>query len=99
MVLAFVFAAVRLGAPPLLLAGVFGTSGLDRPGAYGASLPALCAETGVFLGRAGRGVPFALAAAVRIMASYDVTHVLVVEDDYPVGIVSALDVARATGGV
>lgn len=40
-----------------------------------------------------------LAAAVRIMASEDVTHVLVVEDDYPIGIVSVLDVARAAGGV
>jgi CBS domain-containing protein len=37
--------------------------------------------------------------AVRIMASFDVTHVLVLEDGYPVGIVSAMDVARAAGGV
>jgi CBS domain-containing protein len=37
--------------------------------------------------------------AVRIMASFDVTHVLVLEDDYPVGIVSAMDIARAAGGV
>ena len=36
---------------------------------------------------------------VRLMASFDVTHVLVIEADYPVGIVSALDVARAAGGV
>jgi CBS domain-containing protein len=37
--------------------------------------------------------------AVRIMASFDVAHVLVLEDGYPVGIVSALDVARAAGAV
>ena len=40
-----------------------------------------------------------LDRAVQLMASYDVTHVLVVEDGAPVGIVSSLDVARAAGGV
>jgi CBS domain-containing protein len=32
------------------------------------------------------------------MAEHKVTHVVVVEDDYPVGVVSALDVAGAAGG-
>jgi CBS domain-containing protein len=40
-----------------------------------------------------------LDRAIQLMASYDVTHVLVVEHAYPVGIVSALDVAGAAGGV
>jgi CBS domain-containing protein len=40
-----------------------------------------------------------LDRAVQLMASYDVSHVLVVEDGAPVGIVSALDVARVAGGV
>lgn len=40
-----------------------------------------------------------LQNAVRLMAAYDVAHVVVTENDYPVGIVSALDVARAAGGV
>jgi len=40
-----------------------------------------------------------LARVVQLMASYDVSHVLVVEDGAPVGIVSSLDVARAAGGV
>jgi CBS domain-containing protein len=40
-----------------------------------------------------------LDRAIQLMASYDVTHVLVVENAYPVGIVSALDVAGAAGGV
>ena len=40
-----------------------------------------------------------LDRAVQLMASYDVTHVLVVEDGAPVGILSSLDVARAAGGV
>lgn len=40
-----------------------------------------------------------LDRAVQLMAAYDVTHVIVVENDYPVGIVSTLDVARAVGGV
>lgn len=39
-----------------------------------------------------------LDSAVRLMAAYDTTHVIVVDNDYPVGIVSALDVARAAGG-
>ena len=43
--------------------------------------------------------PEMLARAVQLMASYDVTHVLVVEDGAPVGMVSSLDVARAAGGV
>jgi CBS domain-containing protein len=33
------------------------------------------------------------------MAEYDVAHVLVVERDHPVGIVSTLDVARAVAGI
>ena len=40
-----------------------------------------------------------LDRVVQLMASYDVTHVLVVEDGAPVGIVSSQDVARAAGGV
>jgi CBS domain-containing protein len=40
-----------------------------------------------------------LDRAIQLMASYDTTHVLVVERDYPVGIVSALDVAGAAGDV
>jgi len=40
-----------------------------------------------------------LDRAVQLMAAYDVTHVIVVEKGYPVGIVSALDVARAAAGV
>jgi len=40
-----------------------------------------------------------LDRAVQLMASYDVSHIVVVENDYPVGIVSSLDVARAAGGV
>jgi CBS domain-containing protein len=40
-----------------------------------------------------------LDRVVQVMAAYDVTHVLVVENAYPVGIVSALDVASAAGGV
>ena len=39
-----------------------------------------------------------LDRVVELMVSYDVTHIIVVENDYPVGIVSALDVARAVGG-
>jgi CBS domain-containing protein len=39
-----------------------------------------------------------LDRVVQLMASYDVSHVLVLEKGYPVGIVSALDVARAAGG-
>ena len=39
-----------------------------------------------------------LDRAVQLMAAYDVTHVIVLEQDYPVGIVSALDVARAAAG-
>lgn len=38
-----------------------------------------------------------LDRAVQLMASYDVSHVLVLEKGYPVGIVSALDVAGAAG--
>jgi CBS domain-containing protein len=33
------------------------------------------------------------------MASYDVSHVIVLDRGYPVGIVSALDVAGAAAGV
>jgi CBS domain-containing protein len=40
-----------------------------------------------------------LDRAVQLMVSHDVTHIIVVENDYPVGIVSALDVARTAGGV
>jgi CBS domain-containing protein len=39
-----------------------------------------------------------LDEAVRLMAAYDVSHLLVVERGYPTGIVSALDVARAASG-
>jgi CBS domain-containing protein len=39
-----------------------------------------------------------LDRVVQMMVSHDVTHIIVVENDYPVGIVSALDVARAVGG-
>jgi CBS domain-containing protein len=39
-----------------------------------------------------------LDRVVGLMASYDVTHVLVVENGRPVGMLSALDVARAAGG-
>jgi CBS domain-containing protein len=38
-----------------------------------------------------------LDRAVHLMASYEVSHVLATEKGYPVGIVSALDVARAAG--
>jgi CBS domain-containing protein len=38
-----------------------------------------------------------LDRAIQLMASYDVSHLLVVEKGYPVGMVSALDVARAAG--
>jgi len=37
-------------------------------------------------------------SAVRLMAACDTAHVIVVENHYPVGIVSALNVARAAGG-
>lgn len=40
-----------------------------------------------------------LTRVVQLMCEHEVTHLLVVENDYPVGIVSALDVARAAGGV
>jgi CBS domain-containing protein len=40
-----------------------------------------------------------LDRAVQPLAEYDVAHVLVVERDYPVGIVSTLDVARAVAGI
>jgi CBS domain-containing protein len=40
-----------------------------------------------------------LDRAIQLMASYDVSHLLVVEKGYPVGMISALDVARAAGGV
>lgn len=40
-----------------------------------------------------------LDRAVQLMAAHDITHVLVVERAYPVGIVSALDVARAAAGL
>ena len=36
-----------------------------------------------------------LDRAVELMASHDVTHVIVTDNDYPIGILSALDVARA----
>jgi CBS domain-containing protein len=39
-----------------------------------------------------------LDRVVQLMAEYDVSHVLVLEKGYPIGIVSALDVARAAGG-
>jgi len=40
-----------------------------------------------------------LDRAIQLMVSYDVSHVLVVEKGYPIGILSALDVAAAAGGV
>ena len=40
-----------------------------------------------------------LDRAIQLMAQYDVSHLLIVEKGYPVGILSALDVARAAGGV
>jgi CBS domain-containing protein len=39
-----------------------------------------------------------VARAVALMADRGTTHVVVVRNDFPVGIVSALDVARAAGG-
>jgi CBS domain-containing protein len=39
-----------------------------------------------------------LDRVAALMAEHKVTHVVVVEDDYPVGVVSALDVAGAAGG-
>jgi CBS domain-containing protein len=39
-----------------------------------------------------------LSRAIQLMASYDVSHLLVVEKGYPVGMISGLDVARAAGG-
>jgi CBS domain-containing protein len=53
---------------------------------------------------AKRSVPAAFVAptdgvdrVVRLMARHDLTHVLVVEDGSPAGIVSSLDVAREVG--
>jgi predicted transcriptional regulator len=40
-----------------------------------------------------------LDGAIQLMASYDVSHVIVLDKGYPVGIVSALDVAAAAAGV
>jgi CBS domain-containing protein len=40
-----------------------------------------------------------LDRAIQLMASYDVSHVIVLDRGYPVGIVSALDVAGAAAGV
>ena len=40
-----------------------------------------------------------LDRVVQLMCEHEVTHLLVVEHAQPVGIVSALDVARAAGGV
>lgn len=40
-----------------------------------------------------------LDLAIQLMASYDVSHVIVLEKDYPIGILSALDVAAAAGSV
>jgi CBS domain-containing protein len=40
-----------------------------------------------------------LDRAIQLMASYDVAHVIVVEKGYPIGIVSAMDVAAAAGSV
>jgi CBS domain-containing protein len=36
-----------------------------------------------------------LDRAVALMASHHVTHLIVTENDYPIGVLSALDVARA----
>jgi CBS domain-containing protein len=40
-----------------------------------------------------------LDQAIRLMASHDVTHIVVVEHAFPVGIVSTIDVARAASGI
>ena len=40
-----------------------------------------------------------LDRAVQLIAAYDVTHVIVVDKGYLIGIVSALDVVRATARV
>ena len=40
-----------------------------------------------------------LDRAIQLMASYDVSHVIVLDKGYPIGIVSALDVAAAAAGV
>jgi predicted transcriptional regulator len=40
-----------------------------------------------------------LEHAIRLMASADVAHLIVLEQAYPVGVLSALDVAAAAGGV
>jgi CBS domain-containing protein len=39
-----------------------------------------------------------LSRAIELMASYDVSHVIVLDRGYPVGMVSALDVAAAAAG-
>jgi CBS domain-containing protein len=36
-----------------------------------------------------------IARVVQLMADHDVTHLVVVEQDFPVGVISSLDVARA----
>jgi CBS domain-containing protein len=39
-----------------------------------------------------------LAEAARIMAEHEVSHLVVNEDDRPVGVVSTLDIARVAAG-
>jgi|SRR5215207_1555214 len=39
-----------------------------------------------------------VARAVQLMAEHDTAHLVVVRNDFPVGILSALDVARAASG-
>jgi CBS domain-containing protein len=36
-----------------------------------------------------------LERAVQLMSEHDVTHLVVVQTDYPVGVISSLDIARA----
>jgi CBS domain-containing protein len=36
--------------------------------------------------------------AVQLMADHEVSHLVVVENDYPIGLISTLDVARAAAG-
>ena len=40
-----------------------------------------------------------LDLAAKLMSSYDVSHLVVVDKNYPVGVISALDIAAAASGV
>jgi signal-transduction protein with cAMP-binding, CBS, and nucleotidyltransferase domain len=46
----------------------------------------------------GIGSTEPLAEAARLMADREVSHLVVNEDDRPVGVVSTLDIARAAAG-